>query len=193
MLTEAQALTSGAVLGQVLQRLTTSSPETARAVGSIESLQRMLSVAPVSGTNVIELRGEGSHREALPEILNAWIGAYRQAHLSAHDESSVTALEEMKKADQQLKQKLAEKRRELEQFRRKYDIVSLEREENQAMAQLKGLNTALNEARNREVNAEARLNAMRENVAAGKARGRGRETRESSPIWRSVPSTCAKR
>jgi hypothetical protein len=36
------------------------------------------------------------------------------------------------------------------------------------MAQLKGLNSALNDARNREINAEARFNAMRDNVAAGK-------------------------
>ena len=168
LLTEAQALTSGAVLDQVLQRVIHSSPEVSGAIGSVEALQRMLSVAPVSGTNVIELRGEGSNREVLPQILKAWIEVYRQAHLSAHGQSSEAALAELQNADQQLRQKLTDKRRELEQFRRKYDIISLEREENQEMAQLKGINTALNDARSREINAEARLNAMREAIAAGR-------------------------
>lgn len=168
LLTEAQALTSGAVLEQVLQQVTRSSPEAAGAIGSVEALQRMLSVAPVSGTNVIELLGEGSNRELLPRIVKAWIEVYQQAHLSAHGQSSEAALVELQSADKQLRQKLADKRRELEQFRRKHDIISLEREENQVMARLKGLNTALSDARTREVNAEARLNAMREAVAAGR-------------------------
>lgn len=168
LLTEAQALTSGAVLREVVQRLNRSSPGVAGAIGSAETLQRMLNVVPVSGTNVIELRGEGSDRERLPQILNAWIEVYQQSHLSAYNQSSQAALAEARSTDEQLRKNLEDKRRELEQFRRKFDIISLEREENQAMAQLKGLNTALNDARSREVNAEARRNAIREAVAAGR-------------------------
>ena len=63
----------------------------------------------------------------------------------------------------------------MEAFRKKYDIVSLEREENQVMSQLKGLNSALNDARAKEANAEARLLATQENVAAGKPGERPRD------------------
>jgi uncharacterized protein involved in exopolysaccharide biosynthesis len=128
----------------------------------------MLSAEPVPGTNVIELRAEGGERELLPRILGAWMDAYRQGTVDAYEQSSVNALREMRGAVQELRQNLAAKRQEVEGFRSKFDIVSLEREENQAMAQLKGLNTALNDARSREVNAETRFNAMRDNVAAGK-------------------------
>ena len=168
LLTEAQTLTSSALLDEVVQQLNRSNPGAAGEIGSAHALQGMLSAAPVSGTNVIELRGEGGNRELLPQILGAWIEVYRQSHINAHDQSSVAVLGEMHSAVEQLQQNLMAKRREIEQFRRKFDIVSMESEQNQAMAQLKGLNTALNDARSREVNAEARFNAMRDNVAAGR-------------------------
>lgn len=168
LLTEAQTLTSSVLLDQVVQQLKRSNPGAAGEIGSAHALQGMLSAVPVSGTNVIELRGEGGNRELLPQILGAWIEAYRQSHINAHDQSSVAVLGEMHSAVEQLQQNLMAKRQQIEGFRRKFDIVSLESEQNQAMAQLKGLNTALNDARSREVNAEARFNAMRDNVAAGR-------------------------
>ncbi len=165
LLTAAQALTSRRLLEELVQRLNASDPG---AMGSVVALQGMLSAEPVPGTNVIELRAEGGERELLPRILGAWMDAYRQSAVDGYDQTSAAALKEMRGAVQELRQNLAAKRQELEGFRSKFDIVSLEREENQAMAQLKGLNTALNEARSSEVKAEARFNAMRDNVAAGK-------------------------
>ncbi len=168
LLTAAQALTSSAVLDGVFQQLSRTHSSAAAAIGSTDALRNMLSATPVAGTNIIELYGEGGQREVLPLILDAWIAAYRRTQTDAHDRSSSTALDEARLAVQQLQKDVAAKRRDLEQFRKKADIVSLEREENQASARLRGLNTSLNEARNREVNAEARVSAMRENVAAGK-------------------------
>lgn len=165
LLTAAQALTSRRLLEEVVHRLNAAHPG---AMGSAVALQGMLSAEPVPGTNVIELRAEGGERELLPRILGAWMDAYRQNSVDAYDQSSAEALKEMRAAVQELRQNLAAKREEMDRFRKQSDIVSLEREENQAMAQLKGLNTALNDARSREVNAETRFNAMRDNVAAGK-------------------------
>jgi succinoglycan biosynthesis transport protein ExoP len=169
LLMEAQALTSGAILDEVAQRINRSNSDVRGAIGTGDSLRDRLGAVPVASTNVIELRSEGSERELLPQVLNAWIEVYRESHIKAYDQSSTLALEENRNAVQQLRQNLAAKREDIEQFRKKFDIVSQEREENQAMAQLKGLNAALNDARSREVNAEARLNAIRNNVAAGKA------------------------
>jgi uncharacterized protein involved in exopolysaccharide biosynthesis len=169
LLTAAQALTSSAVLDSVVQKVSPSNPDAAGAVGAADELRRMLSATPVSGTNVIELQGEGSRRELLPLIVDAWIEAYRRSQTDAHDRSSDVALEETRSAVQQLQKEVTSKRRDLDQFRQRSDIVSIERGENQAMAQLSGLNAALNEARNREVKAASRFNAMRENLAAGKS------------------------
>jgi len=169
LLTEAQALTSGALLDKIVQQLERSGSSAADSIGSADALRRMLSAVPVAGTNVIELRGEGGNREVLPKILSAWIEVYRQSHVNAYGESSTAKVDEMRSAVEQLRQNLVAKRQAIEQFRTKSNIVSLESEQNESMAQLKCLNTALNEARSREVNAEARLNAMRDSVAAGRA------------------------
>ena len=168
LLTAAQALTSSVVLEGVLQRVRRANPGAADAIGSPDALRGMLTATPVEGTNVIELQGEGGRRELLPLILDSWIEAYRVSQADTHDRSSIAALDETRKSVQQLKDEVAVKRRELDQFRKKADIVSLEREENQASARLKGLNTALNDARTKEVNAETRVSAMRDNLAAGK-------------------------
>jgi uncharacterized protein involved in exopolysaccharide biosynthesis len=161
LLTAAQALIGNAVLDKVVQQLGDSkiNPETLRG---------LLTAAPISGTNVIELRGEGPDRQLLQRILSAWLDAWRQSQTDARDQSSALALEETRSSVTQLGQDVAAKRRDLEQFRKKFDIVSIERDENQAAARLKGINTAINEARSREVNAESRLKAMTENIAAGR-------------------------
>ena len=168
LLTEAQTLTSGALFDKIVLELKRSGSSTASAAGSADALKEMLSAVPVAGTNVMELRGEGGNREALPQILATWIEVYRQTHLSTYDNSSSAKLEEMRSAVEQLRKNLLAKRQAIEQFRKRSDIVSLESEQNASMAALKGLNTALSDARSREVNAEARLNAVRENLAAGR-------------------------
>ena len=169
LLAEVQTLTSSTLLDQVGARLSQPAPRAGDKIISANALQGMLSAVPVAGTSVIELRGEDSNRELLPQILNAWIDVYRQRHSDAYDQFSDLALDEARSVDTQLQQKLTAERQALDQFRKKFDIVSQERDENQELAQLKSLNTALSEARNREIKAEARVNAMRNNVAAGKA------------------------
>ena len=168
LLNAAQTLTGRGLFGDVMQRLAASGPVASGAIASVDALQGMLSALPVSGTNVIELRAEGSERELLPRILEAWIDVYLRSNVKAYDQSATAALEEVRGVVQQLQEGLVIKRREIEAFRKKFDIISLERDDNQSVARLKGLNAALNDARSREANAEARLNAMRESVAAGK-------------------------
>jgi uncharacterized protein involved in exopolysaccharide biosynthesis len=155
-----QVLTSGAVLDQIRSHLPPGQGG--------DALRGMLSATPVAGSNVLDLRAEGQDRDLLARLLGAWIEAYRRSQDDDLDRSSAAALEEARSAFVQLQQEVAVKRRDLEQFRRKHDIVSMEREENQAAARLRSLNEAINEARNREVNAEARLNAMRQGVATGR-------------------------
>ncbi|HKA45008.1 MAG TPA: hypothetical protein VKF40_23700 [Burkholderiales bacterium] len=162
LLVAAQALTSNVVLDEVARQLGGSPSLNA------DALRGMLSAAPVEGTNVIDLHGEGGDRELLLRALRAWTEAWRRTETDAHAQSSTATLEDARTSVEQLKRDVAAKRQELEQFRKKFDIVSGERDENQSAARLRALNSAINEARNREVKAEAALNAMRENMAAGK-------------------------
>ncbi len=162
LLNDAQALVSTTVLASVWRQLGGSGARGA------DALRGMVSATPIAGSNAIELRAEGGDRELLARILTAWIDAYRQNEADAFGRSSIAALDEARTATERLKRDIAGKSRELEEFRRKYDIVSQERDENQVTVRLKGINAAMNEARDRVVNAEARLSAIRENIAAGR-------------------------
>ncbi len=129
----------------------------------------MLSATPIERSNVIELRAEGPNGALLPQVLSAWVEAYRRSRSESFDHTSAAALEEALSTVAKLKEDVAAQRLALDEFRRKHDIVSIERDENQATARLRSLTAALNEARNRQVDAEARLTSMRANLAAGKA------------------------
>jgi hypothetical protein len=69
----------------------------------------------------------------------------------------------------QLTQKVADKRRELEDFRQRNNIVSIEREENDILGRVKGQTEALNKAQERLAIAEGKLRAMNDGQAAKRA------------------------
>jgi len=161
MLVVAQTLTSSAVLDDVARRMP-------GAAGSVDLLRSMLTTTPVPGTNVVEIQAEGPRPETLPRLLDAWVEAYRQRQAATHDGTARAALQDARAAVEDLGAQVSAKRAELEQFRKRSEIVSAERGDNLAVARLKGLNASLADARTREVNAEARLNAIMENLASGK-------------------------
>ena len=161
MLTATQGLTSSVVLDRTAEMLRDSIKVSA------EGLRGIVSAAPLTGTNILELHAEGADATVLPRILTAWIESYRITQEAAYQGSSAAAIVDARSTVEQLKQDIAARRQEVDQFRKKHGIVSLEREEHQAGARMKALNAALNEARNREVDAQARLNAAKDSIAAG--------------------------
>ena len=81
-----------------------------------------------------------------------------------------------------LSAQISAKRVELDQFRRNSDISSLEREENDALARLKGLNDSLNLASEEEVKAKARLDSINKAIARGQAVVPQEDTRTLSQL-----------
>jgi len=65
-------------------------------------------------------------------------------------------------------QRVEQKRNELDTFRKNNEILSLERDENQILAKLKGLNEALNSANEEKIKAKARLDAINAAVSTGR-------------------------
>jgi hypothetical protein len=100
-------------------------------------------------------------------VVNTWVDAYLAAQASTRKTASESNDAAYRQQSAALEQKVAAKRKQLEDFRRQYDIVSMERDENRAAAKLRGLTEALNTANEQEVTAEARLRALREAVASG--------------------------
>ncbi|MEY6431481.1 hypothetical protein ABC977_03560 [Thioalkalicoccus limnaeus] len=75
---------------------------------------------------------------------------------------------ELQGEQSRLGKRLAATRAELERFRERHDIVSMEREENLVPARLNGLTASLNRARERETDAQAQLDALRSAIAQGR-------------------------
>jgi uncharacterized protein involved in exopolysaccharide biosynthesis len=136
-------------------------------VPSIDDLHDMLSVEPVADTNLVELRARGSDPELLARAVNAWTSAYqklRERSVRTVKVNTSTALDD---EFRELGRRVEAKRRQLDDFRRRYDIVSKRDTDNQALNRLSGLNTALNKASDEEVKAAAKLDAIKAALARG--------------------------
>jgi polysaccharide biosynthesis transport protein len=169
-LTEVQILTSRPVLEEVATRLARLGQNPSQ-FGSdpIAGMQAHLAALPIPQTNVVELVGTGPDAEVLAPLVNTTIDVYRerlaQTYQSSSSESLAQADEEVKK----LQTNVETKRREIEAFRLRHNIVSLERDENQVLAQVRNLGSNLSVANEKVAAAEGKLRALTESAAAGNA------------------------
>jgi succinoglycan biosynthesis transport protein ExoP len=175
-LTELQVVTSRPLLEKLGAELRARGLALPAAAGdSVDALQRALSARPVAGTTVVELVAQGPQADPLAPAINALFDIYRRqldetyrsrsgdAHLQARDEAAA------------LQAQVDERRRALNAFRARHDIVSLEREENQVLSQVKGQGSSLNVANDKVVAADAKLRSLRDSIAAGKSVARARD------------------
>jgi uncharacterized protein involved in exopolysaccharide biosynthesis len=136
-------------------------------IASPEVLESVLAVTPMPDTNLVELSATGGEPERLAVLVNAWTQAYqtlRQRDLEQDVGAQQRALEEEAAA---LEVRISDRRRTLDDFRTRHDIVTLERDGNDALARLKALTADLNRARDEAVEADARLKAIEDAVARG--------------------------
>lgn len=160
---EALALQKSGVLAAMANAL--GVPETELSKASAE--ERLVAQA-VAQTNVIELRADGTDRTRLVAVLAAWIEAYQVSRRATDRAGESEAASEARHSVAMAEKSVALKRQEIESFRQRHGISSIEREENPSAARLKGLNAALNDAAAKEIAAEAKLKSIDENLSAGK-------------------------
>ncbi|HEC15469.1 MAG TPA: integrase [Sedimenticola sp.] len=161
-----QLLLGQPLLQEVLERL--EAGDDAGPVNSVARLQGMLSVDPLADTNIVKLSAEGPVPELLPRVVNTWVNVYLEMRARKIKEATGATTEALQEQYQALAAKLEAKRAELDRFRRENNILSMGRDENQVIARLKGLTTALNTASEEEVRARAELDAIRKAIAKGK-------------------------
>lgn len=157
---QSQLLLGKPLLEQLLAGLRSSDQFGVYADLSLQRLRRLLSVVPVPDTNLVELRAEGPDEVLLAGVVNAWVEVYQQRRGEEISQASGKTMDALREQYKELEVKLVSKRTELEEFRSNNDISSMGREENQALARLKGLNKSLNEASDEEVKAKARLDSI---------------------------------
>lgn len=160
-------LTGQPLLAETLKRLEQQG-QLAPGELTVADIQSWLSVEPVPATNLVELSAEGPRQNLLAPLVNTWIDVYletRAREIQAATGATLAALHEQMAA---LSAKIAAKRQELDDFRRRYDIASLERSENEILARLNGLTKTLNQLSEEEVKAKARLDAVLTAIANAK-------------------------
>ena len=175
-LTEVQVLTSRPVLEVVATRLERSGQSlSVFGPDPIVGMQSQLQVNPVASTNVVELVATGQRPELLAPLLNTIVDVYRDRLAEAYRSSSGESLAQVNEEVTKLEATAAARRRAVEAFRIRHNIVSLERGENQVLAQVRNLSTSLSAAQERVAIAEGKLRALSESAAAGKSVIRARD------------------
>jgi succinoglycan biosynthesis transport protein ExoP len=169
-LTETQILTSRPVLELAATRLERAGQRyPAVDADRVADMQSHLEAVPVPNTNVVELVATGPRPEVLAPMLNTITEAYRDHLAEAYRDSSAASLVQAGEEVKKLEASVAAKRREAEAFRLRHNIVSLEREENQVLAQTRDQSASLSAAIERVAKAEGKLHALTDSASAGNA------------------------
>lgn len=130
-------------------------------------LRALLSVEPLADTNLVDMAATGSEDLLLPVVVDTWINVYLAARSQDIEQSKRETLTVVQGELDGLAVRIEEARDALEQYRADNSILSVERQENEVMARLDGLNRALNTAVEEEVKARANLDTLRDAIARG--------------------------
>lgn len=138
--------------------------------GNIEKLDisRMLSISPVPDSQLIQLNADGPNPSLLPILVDSWIQIYKQTRLKKINDTTNATIAALNDQVKTLESKITDKRKQMDAFRQSSGIFSDEREENQALSRLKGLNQSLNDAEDEERKTKARLDAVKLAIAEGR-------------------------
>lgn len=136
-------------------------------IRTADELRPILEVSSLPDTNLVELRATGPEPEWLAVIVNAWIEAYQDRRRQAVEEEVGDARRALQEESESLAATIAAKREALESFRTENEIVTMERDGNEALARLRALNQDLNRARDEAVEAEARFEAIQTAISRG--------------------------
>jgi succinoglycan biosynthesis transport protein ExoP len=142
---------------------------------AVTSLQAMLDVQPMPGSEVIQVQATGQDPRLLTEALNVLPDVVRE---ELQGRQSNDADERLTRARQELTRldtKAQDRRARLDQFRQRAGVVA-ERDDNEAVSINKGLANALNNAIEKETAASARMRAMTEAAAEGRMSTQGRQS-----------------
>jgi succinoglycan biosynthesis transport protein ExoP len=131
-------------------------------------LRDVLRVEAVADTNLVEMVAEGEDAELLPDLVNSWIDVYLAIRAASVQNTQQQTLGVVQDQMAGLSQRVDDARDALARYRDEHRITSVERQQNEELAQLDGLNTALNSAVRAEVKTKAKLQALREAIASGK-------------------------
>jgi uncharacterized protein involved in exopolysaccharide biosynthesis len=161
---QSRILLSGDVTARLLEKFNTHADSSV----DLRFLRQTLHVDAVPDTNLVEMIAEGSDSKLLPELVNGWIDVYLNIRAGDVQQNQAQTLGVVQDQLAGLSTRVDAARNALDAYRNENHISSAERQQNDELAQLDGLNAALNTAVKNEVKAKATLQSMQSALAAGK-------------------------
>jgi uncharacterized protein involved in exopolysaccharide biosynthesis len=143
-------------------------PTSALSADPAGQLQSMLQVLPVQASEVITLRAVGPDPRLLAEMLDALPQVLRQDIASRQLGEAAAQLAVAREELARLERTTTERRTRLDAFRQNAGVLA-ERDDNEAVARVKGLNAALDQAVEKEAAANARLSTVTQAVEQGRS------------------------
>ncbi len=168
-LSEVQALTSRPVLQDAIQHLRNDGALPELGSDPVASVQQMLRADPVEGTEIVRLSAVSRQREFVPLLVSTVVETYEQHVADAYKKLAAANSGEVKDEIAKLDNEVTAKRQQVEAFRQRYDIVSIEHKENDVLANIEGLSRSYTLANEKLAQAQGHLQALRASVMAGKA------------------------
>ena len=159
LLTQVQVLTSRPLLEKVGAALARAG-QPLQGGDSASRLREMISAEAVEGTEVVELQATGTQPAQLAAALNTLVDIYREDMKASYGAAAGEGLAQARQEAERLAATVQARRQRLEGFRSSTGVLSPERDENEAVARIKGLSASLNTATEKAAVAEARLKAM---------------------------------
>jgi uncharacterized protein involved in exopolysaccharide biosynthesis len=164
-LTEVQDLTSRPLLQEVMKHLKSSGDFPDLGPDPVAAAQRMLGAEPIEGTQIVRLSAIGPEPQFLPHLVNSVIDTYRRHVADAYNAFTTNASSEVAGEAKMLETKVAAQREVVNEFRKRYDIVSIEHRENEVLADIDGLSKSYTEATQRLAKAQGHLDALKSGKA----------------------------
>lgn len=169
LLGQIQVLTSRPLLERTLARLQEAGKQPAgQDAQAVDHLQGQVGATAIEGTKVVELWAVGPDAAALPAIVNTLVAVYREHMADAYRGSSADSLEKIRGEAARLEQEVTAKRAQVRDYQLRYNIVSMERDEQALLARTRLMNTTLAAANERAVKAEAQVRSLQESAEAGR-------------------------
>ena len=125
-----------------------------------DDLLSMLEVYLVPQTNLVELSATGAEPVLLATLVNQWLDAYQALREREIGTQVGDRLDKLDERARLLAERIQAKRAMLDDFRARFDIVTLERDNNEALKRLDLLQEALGEAEDAARTARERLDAL---------------------------------
>jgi uncharacterized protein involved in exopolysaccharide biosynthesis len=134
-----------------------------------DDLLTMLAVEAVPQTNLVELSARGGDPALLARIVNEWLAAYEILREREIEAQVGDRLDKLGDRARRLEARIQSKRSELDAFRERFDIVTLGRDSNEAMARLEALQEKLSTAEAAVAAARAERERIERAIAEGRA------------------------